>query len=275
MTVPTFKFGENWQAFNRNYLNQERVDLTKKSLTSFLGVSDFAGKSFIDVGAGSGIVSLASLQLGANEVVSFDVDPDCISCCEALKKESGDPPHWKVMKGSILDDAFARSMGQFDIVYSWGVLHHTGKMWQAIANAATLVKSGGAFFFAIYNKADGFCIYPDGRFGPSSFWLLEKKIYVSLPFILQRLVDYFVMGTLIVLYTLTLRNPMSVIRSHKNYFNKGMSWSINIRDWLGGYPYECATVAEIFAFMKERGFVLENMTCNNGLLNNEFLFRKI
>ncbi len=272
--MATFRFGKNWQEFNKTYLNAERISLAKRSLCEFLGMNDFKGKTFIDIGAGSGLYSLAALELGAAKVESVDIDPDCIACCTQLKATKGNPENWEIAHGSILDDAFVATLGQHDIVYSWGVLHHTGNMWKAIENTMKLVKPNGLFFLAIYNKADGFALYPDGRFGPSWLWTIEKKIYVSLPSFLQNCIDYAVMGVLILLYTLTFHNPVTVIRSHKNYFSKGMSWRINIKDWLGGYPYEYANVAEIFTFAKERGFNLEKLTCNNGLLNNEFLLRK-
>jgi len=245
-----------------------------KSIREFLKVESLQGKSFADVGAGSGIDSLAAFKLGASEITSFDYDGNCVSCCQSLWEKAGKPPHWKIMEGSALDEPFMRSLGQFDVVYSWGVLHHTGNMWKAIENTLKLVKPGGVFFLAIYNKADGFALYPDGRFGPSSFWLLEKKIYTSLPWFLQNIIDYIVMGILFLFYILTLHNPFKVIRDHQLYFNKGMPWRINIKDWLGGYPYEYATVQEIFTFAKQRGFSLENLTCNNGLLNNEFLLKR-
>ncbi len=275
MTAPTFRFGLNWQEFNKKYLNDDRVAMAQKSLTNFLGVADLQGKTFVDVGAGSGLYSLAALRLGAKEIVSLDVDADSVTCCQQLKEAAGNPANWKVLKASVLDAEAMRALGQFDVVYSWGVLHHTGNMWPAIENAMTLVKPGGVFFIAIYNKADGLALYPDMRFGPSSFWLWEKKFYVSLPAFLQNCIDYAVMSVLFVGYCLMLRNPFKVIRDHQDYFGKGMSWRINIKDWLGGYPYEVATVQEIFAFAKQRGFSLENLTCNNGLLNNEFLLKKV
>ncbi len=271
---PTFLFGKNWQAFNKTYLNRERIDCAKKSILDFLKTDTLKGKTFADVGAGSGLYSLAALELGASEVFSFDPDTDCIACCTELQSKQGNPEHWNIQQGSTLDDGFVRGLKQYDVVYSWGVLHHTGNMWKAIENTLELVKPGGVFFLAIYNKADGFAIYPDGRFGPSWFWLLEKKFYVSLPMFLQNFIDYCVMATLIVLYLLTFHNPIKVIKGHKNYFNKGMSWRINIKDWLGGYPYEYASVSEIFHFAQDRGFSLENLTCNNGLLNNEFLLKR-
>ena len=269
-----FSFGKNWQVFTARYLNEERIALAEQSLSRFLGITSLSGKTFIDVGAGSGISSLAALKLGASNVISFDVDPDCIACCDVLRSRAGNPAHWSLRHGSILDDHFISSLPQGDIVYAWGVLHHTGSMWKALEAAMRLVKNDGVLFLAIYNKADGLAIYPDGRMGSSAFWKIEKRIYASLPLFLQNLIDYVVMSLLFVLYLLMLRNPFRVIRDHQQYFSKGMSWRVNIKDWLGGYPYEYATVAEVFSFAKQRGFQLENLTCNNGLLNNEFLLRK-
>jgi 2-polyprenyl-6-hydroxyphenyl methylase/3-demethylubiquinone-9 3-methyltransferase len=54
-----------------------------------------------------------------------------------------------------------------------------------------------------------------------------------------------------------------------------MSWRIDIKDWLGGYPYEYASVDEVFNFVKRLGFSLENLKCNIGLMNNEYLFKKL
>lgn len=270
-----FRFGRNWRHFNAGYFNAERLALAKKSILDFLGVQTLHGKTFVDVGAGSGIDSLAAYELGAVSVLSFDPDSDCVVCCRELRANAGNPDNWQVGHGSILDMLYVSTLGQYDIVYAWGVLHHTGQMWKAIEHTMMLVKPGGVLYLAIYNKADGLAIYPDLRFGPSSFWQWEKKIYVRLPAVLQHAIDYTVMSVLVLCYLLTLHNPVKIIRGHKQYFNKGMPWRINIKDWLGGYPYEYATVAEVFRFARKRGFTLENLTCNNGLLNNEFLLKKV
>jgi len=269
MATDPFAFGKNWRAFVDKYLNAERIEEARQSLIDFTKGYDFRGKRFVDIGCGSGLFSLCAHRLGA-DVTSFDVDPDSVACCQFLREQEGRPENWRGLHGSILDDEFVRELGQYDFVYSWGVLHHTGEMWRAIANAADMVEASGSFYLAIYNKADGFAFYDDGRFGPSSLWLREKKIYASLPPILQNAIDYAVMGTMIALYAVTLHNPVKRIRSHKAL--RGMSWRIDIKDWLGGYPYEYASVAEIFAFLEPRGFTLKNLISTNGLRNNEFLF---
>ncbi|HEX5176574.1 MAG TPA: class I SAM-dependent methyltransferase [Chthoniobacteraceae bacterium] len=269
MATDPFAFGKNWRAFVDKYLNAERITEARQSLVAFTKGYDFRGKRFVDIGCGSGLFSLCAHRLGA-DVTSFDVDPDSVACCQFLREQEGRPENWRVLHGSVLDEAFVRELGQFDFVYSWGVLHHTGEMWRAIENASNMVESGGSFYLAIYNKADGFAFYDDGRFGPSSLWLREKMIYSSLPPLAQAAVDYAVMGAMIALYAVTLQNPVKKIRNHKAL--RGMSWRIDIKDWLGGYPYEYASVAEIFAFLEPRGFTLKNLISTNGLRNNEFLF---
>ena len=271
MSNEPFAFGKNWRHFVDRYLNEERVAEARSSLVAFAKGYDFAGKTFLDIGCGSGLFSLCAHRLGAN-VTSFDVDPDSVACCEYLHRREGSPANWRITHGSILDAPFIATLGQFDFVYSWGVLHHTGAMWRAIENAAGLAKPGALLYIAIYNKAEGFAFYDDGRFGPSSMWLVEKKIYTALPQVIQNAVDYAVMSAMIGLYALTLQNPVKKIRGHKAL--RGMSWRIDIKDWLGGFPYEYASVAEIFNFLRPLGFSLENLISTTGLRNNEFLFRK-
>lgn len=275
MTQPkrVFDFGKNWQTFVADALNDERRAEARNSLTAFCGGDSYIqGKSFVDVGSGSGLFSWAAHTLGASRVVSFDINPRSAACTRYLWELAGKPASWEILEGSVLDKTFVRELGEFDFVYSWGVLHHTGSMWQALSLACGLCKPGGFFYLALYNKADGFAFYPDGRFGPSSFWALEKAWYVRLPAWTQAAVSSLVMGLMIIVYSLTLQNPIRKIRNHKKL--RGMAWSVDIRDWLGGYPYEYAKADEVFRVMKEKNFSLENLHCNNGLLNNEFLFYK-
>lgn len=272
MSKLNFSFGKNWQSFIKGYINEERIAEAKKSLLDFLGDNKIEGKTFLDIGCGSGLFSLAAYQLGAAKVLSFDLDEHSVACCKYLCQKEGNPGNWQVEQGSILDKNFILPLGRFDLVYSWGVLHHTGRMYEAIENALSLVGKGGLLYIAIYNKADSFGVYPDGRFGTSDFWKKAKKIYAHSHYFIQRAVDYAAMAFLITAYILTLKNPVKKIKGHKEL--RGMSWKVDIRDWLGGWPYEYACVEEIFKFVKKYGFLLENLKANNGLKNNEFLFIK-
>ena len=165
-----FAFGLNWAAFLET-LDEERIGTACRSLQDMLGVTDLRGKSFLDVGSGSGLFSLAARRLGAR-VYSFDYDPQSVGCTEELRRRyfpsDGD---WTVEPGSALDTDYLGRLGKFDIVYSWGVLHHTGAMWDALANVAPLVQEGGTLFIAIYND--------QGK--TSRRWLAVKRTYNRLP----------------------------------------------------------------------------------------------
>ena len=145
-----FAFGENWRRF-LSVLDESRIREAEDSLRHMLQVQDLAGKSFLDIGCGSGVFSLAARRLGAR-VESFDYDPQSVACASELRRRyfPGDT-QWNIAEGSALDTAYLSRLGRFDVVYSWGVLHHTGAMWQALDNAAWLVAPNGKLFIAIYN----------------------------------------------------------------------------------------------------------------------------
>ncbi|MBI5436562.1 MAG: class I SAM-dependent methyltransferase [Nitrosomonadales bacterium] len=258
-----FEFGANWTRF-LSVLDEERIEQAKKSLKQMLGVEDMEGKSFIDVGSGSGLFSLAARMLGA-KVHSFDYDPKSVACTKELRhRYFSDDPNWKVEEGSVLDKDYLNGLGQFDIVYSWGVLHHTGQMWQALANVTPLVAKGGKLFIAIYNDQGG----------TSRRWIIVKKIYCSgwLGRFMMKLLfyPYFALGRAVA-DVLKRRNPFTSYGEYKK--SRGMSVIHDWVDWLGGYPFEVAKPEEIFDFFHANGFTLLRLkTCAGGLGCNEFVF---
>jgi 2-polyprenyl-3-methyl-5-hydroxy-6-metoxy-1,4-benzoquinol methylase len=258
-----FKFGENWTRF-LDVLNGERIEEAKKSLQTMLGVDSLEGKTFLDIGSGSGLFSLAACSLGA-KVTSFDFDPQSVACARELKRKYfPENMGWQISEGSALDEDYLISLGQHDIVYSWGVLHHTGAMWQALANVVPCVASGGELFIAIYND--------QGR--ASDVWTLVKKTYCS--GLLGRLlvqaiyIPYFFLPAF-GLDLLKFRNPFKRYTEYKE--QRGMSKVHDWYDWLGGYPFEVAKPEEIFDFYRKHGFELRRMiTCAGGLGCNQFIF---
>lgn len=146
-----FPFGRNWRRF-LEVVDKGRVEIAARSLEEMLGRGAVEGRSFLDVGAGSGLFSLAALRLGAARVHSFDFDDDAVACARALKDRfAPDAERWTIERGDILRADYISALGCWDVVYAWGVLHHTGQMWSAIDNAARLVEDGGALFLALYN----------------------------------------------------------------------------------------------------------------------------
>lgn len=264
-----FEFGKNWSAF-LGVLDDERISKAEESLRQMLEVEYLEGKAFLDIGSGSGLFSLAARRLGAR-VHSFDFDSNSFACTQELRNRyfAGDE-NWTVEQGSALDRNYIESLGKFDIVYSWGVLHHTGSMWKALENAAIPVTDGGKLFIAIYNDTGS----------QAERWHWIKKTYCRLPRFLK---TPFAVGAIapeeikgMVKSLITLK-PMTYIRSWTRYKNdRGMNRWYDIVDWVGGFPYEVASPEEIFEFYKTKGFLLTKLKSKGvGLGCNEFVFKKV
>jgi 2-polyprenyl-6-hydroxyphenyl methylase/3-demethylubiquinone-9 3-methyltransferase len=261
-----FEFGKNWSRF-LELLDENRINEAEESLKQMLAVDTLKGLSFVDVGSGSGLFSLAARRLGAR-VHSFDYDPQSVSCTAELKKRYFlDDDAWKVEEASALDTEYLNSLGTFDVVYSWGVLHHTGQMWQALENVHRLVAPGGKLFIALYNDTGS----------QSTRWNWIKKTYNRLPGILRSPYTLLVIAPdelkSIARSVLTLK-PGSYIKTWTNYDRRrGMNRWRDIVDWVGGYPYEVSTPDEVFEFFSERGFELRKLNCGRvGLGCNQFVF---
>jgi len=262
-----FAFGKNWQRF-LSVMDDDRILEAEKSLQDFLGLDSFAGKTFLDVGSGSGLFSLAARRLGA-AVVSFDNDPRSVACTDALRRRYfPDDSRWRVMLGSVLDADFLESLGSFDVVYAWGVLHHTGNMWRALENVTIATASGSRLFVAIYN--DG------GRV--SRRWLKRKQRYNRLPRVLQ-LPYAVVVFAPVELASLGLfavrgnaRGYFSLWRNYKS--SRGMSRQHDMIDWIGGYPYEFASIDQLLMFFGRTGFGVTKVVPNSGIGNHQIVLER-
>jgi 2-polyprenyl-6-hydroxyphenyl methylase/3-demethylubiquinone-9 3-methyltransferase len=262
---PRFAFGKNWGRFLR-VLSDERIAEAERSLREMLKVDELRGRSFLDVGSGSGLFSLAARRLGAR-VHSFDFDPVSVACTAELKQRYfPNDPGWTVEQGSVLDTPYVESLGTYDIVYAWGVLHHTGAMWQAFENVTSLVAEDGYLFLAIHNDQGNW----------SSRWRKVKRLYCSGPvgraLVCATCIPAFLARDLAA-DLVWRRNPVKRYSEYKR--NRGMSVVHDWVDWLGGYPFEVAKPEQIFEFFDGRGFHLRKLrTCGGSMGCNEFVFQR-
>ena len=263
-----FSFGRNWASFLKR-LNEARIAEAEKNLIEFLGKESLAGRSFLDVGSGSGLSSLAARRLDAR-VTSFDYDGQSVACTEELRRRyRPDDPSWIIEQGSVLDTEYLAGLGQFDIVYSWGVLHHTGAMWQAMANLKPMVKTAGLLFIAIYNDC--------GEVSRS--WLERKRRYNALPRVFRPFYAIYVW------MPQELRSLAGSMRSGElsGYIReltsastgRGMSWLHDVIDWVGGYPYEYASVSDITEFYRRDGFEPIKIRENKSYGCHQLVFKRV
>jgi 2-polyprenyl-6-hydroxyphenyl methylase/3-demethylubiquinone-9 3-methyltransferase len=258
MTAPrlAFGFGRNWLSYSERALDQDKVKQARAAFGTLFQDIAMRDRRFLDIGFGQGLGLFLAQEAGA-DVLGIDVDPLCAAALDATHRffPALKPPRIQLV--SILDPNFLREQGAaggFDIVHSWGVLHHTGQMWNAIRNAAALVKDDGIFVISIYN-----------RHWSSPLWRIFKFIFNHLPRFLQEV-------------SVAMLHPIFRMRARalaKEETSRGMDLRHDIRDWLGGYPYEYAGLAEVRDSIARLGFDLVRCHPTLGFTGcNEFVFHK-
>lgn len=260
-----FGFGKNWEEYIKKNFSEERVEISRKHLLSFLGLDSLEGKSFLDIGCGSGLHSLAAFRSGAARIVSFDFDDDSVRTTQKLWEYAGSPAHWQVTQGSILDAHQVAQIERFDIVYSWGVLHHTGRMWEAMDNAARLGKKGSLYYIALYDYE----IHVDPT---PEFWLEVKQRYNNSGGWNKRQMECWYVWKFML--NSRLRNVPALVKRVVGYKqSRGMEFYTDVKDWLGGWPMEFAKRDDVKAWAERHN--LEILTMKTGEANTEYLFRRI
>lgn len=261
-----FDFGQNWSEFSDHAANAERAAQARRHFEALMEGVALEGRSFLDIGFGQGF-SLLSATAGGADTAGCDINPKChevIARNRAHFPSLGDRAI-PLQVGSILDEPVVAALralppakdGHFDIVHSWGVLHHTGDMARALAHAGSLVRPGGHFVIAIYN-----------RHWSSLPWLAIKATYVHAPRWVQRIL----VG---LLYPVIWLAKLLVTRRNPRSMDRGMDFYYDVVDWVGGYPYEYASIEEMRERCAPLGFELVRAVPAKVPTGcNELVFRK-
>ena len=265
-----FNFGKNWQSYIRS-LSDQKIAIAQKSLQHFLEFRSLKRKKILDVGSGSGILSLAARKLGA-DVVSFDIDTDSVECTKMVKnKYFPSDNHWRIIKGSLLDSHFVNGLGKFDIVYCWGVAHHTGNLSKALSNLASPVKKNGYLYLAIYNDQGNASI----RWRRIKYTYNQLSSPIKQCFLLTIIIGLELLIFIRYLIRFRVRSYFIRWKEYGTKSGRGMNRWNDYVDWIGGYPFEVAKPEVIFDFYKSLGFeLLKIKTCGGGSGNNEYVFKK-
>ncbi|MGH7944157.1 MAG: class I SAM-dependent methyltransferase [Opitutaceae bacterium] len=264
-----FEFGKNWRAF-LSTVDEQSIRSAESSLVDMLSTETLQGKRFLDVGCGSGLFSLAARNLGA-VVHSFDYDRAAVACTEELKRRfRATDNEWTIQEGSVLNSDYLSSLGTWDVVYSWGVLHHTGDLWRALDLVPELVGPRGQLFIAIYNDQGG----------TSRRWLRIKRLYNRLPSALRPMLVFLVAAVFESYYALVRlmrgRNPLPFSDWQQKKRDRGMSAWHDWVDWVGGLPFQVAKPEQIVVPLRQRGFVLDKLvTCLGGHACNQYVLQRV
>jgi 2-polyprenyl-3-methyl-5-hydroxy-6-metoxy-1,4-benzoquinol methylase len=262
-----FGFGANWQRFLEG-LDEARIGEAEDSLREMLDIESLDGRTFLDIGAGSGLFSLAAMRLGAARVHSLDYDRRSVACTDELRRRFFPQSEcWTVESGDVTDAGYIRSLGRFDFVYAWGVLHHTGAMWHGLANACGAVAEDGRLFVAIYNDQGW----------QSRVWRVVKLSYVRAPASLRPMV-LAIAGSPVVfrtwLHHVKRRDLVGFARRWSRSGERGMSGWHDLVDWVGGYPFEVAQPQGVVDFCRDLGLATRKIRTTNSLGNNQFVFSR-
>jgi SAM-dependent methyltransferase len=239
-TVDRFAFGKNWQSFAA-IADEESISEAQRGLIKLFPNGELRGARILDVGCGSGLSMAAALRLGARQVDGVDIDPNSIEAARSLLSRFDVGKSWSVETANLLD----LPAQSYDIVYSWGVLHHAGAIWRALEHVTNFVRPGGLLAIAIYRKSPA-----------CAFWQREKRLYSSSPPPVRLLIRSLYKTTYLSAIAASGRNPFGYVFNYHNR-TRGRSFHHDIHDWLGGYPFESASPAEIVRFMTKHGFSVD------------------
>lgn len=234
-----FAFGDNWASYAA-LVDEERLAEAERGLVRLLGPDGLRGRTMLDIGCGSGLHAAAAGRLGAARIVAVDLDSWSVETTRAVLTRHAPLVSSEVRQADVFDLDPATA-GHFDLVYSWGVLHHTGAMGEALGRAAAMVAPGGLFAFALYRRTR-LC----------GVWRREKRWYAAARPSAQAMARRIYVALLRAKFAMTGGDFRTYVANYQSA--RGMDFRHDVHDWMGGYPYESISPAEVDGRMRTLGF---------------------
>lgn len=109
----------------------------------------FSGKKILDAGCGGGRWSYGLAKMGGI-ISAVDINDSALERTKEALSEFGDKHRFYKTPLESLDDKIAED--KFDLVWSWGVVHHCKSYTKAFEQVCNRVKEGGMIYLYLYGR---------------------------------------------------------------------------------------------------------------------------
>ena len=200
------------------------------------------GKTVLDGGCGSGMVSVAFATLGA-DVTGVDVTRQCVENGRKNAQRFG------VECRFIQADLVTLSLDdQFDIIYTWGVLHHTPDAEASFHSLATHLKEDGDIIIAVYLRTP-----------LSGFWNSIRVFYQRSPSMLKTVTRK---TTAALLAGVDMAKRL--VGGRQRYMMRGTSNEEIVNDWFGVPHRTFHSYDEVYKWFEDAGLAYELVDPHTG-----------
>jgi ubiquinone/menaquinone biosynthesis C-methylase UbiE len=129
------------------------ADASGKPFSLFVDFESLRGKDVLDVGIGSGIATQMFAEAGAN-VTGVDLTEWAVETTR--RRLAAFDLEADVQQADAEQLPFADA--KFDLVFSWGVIHHSSDMDRALAELVRVTRPGGKVVLMVYHRRSLFFV---------------------------------------------------------------------------------------------------------------------
>jgi SAM-dependent methyltransferase len=185
----------------------ERKYFVEPHILGFAQFERWTGKHVLDLGCGIGTDTIEFFRAGAS-VLGVDLSSESLSVaytrlksegidhgplgsgasfmrCDMEKKRAGrltdgrrGPPAipGPMLERILQDRSLKMPLSSYDLVYSFGVIHHTPRPKAIMENVYQLLKPGGEFRMMVYNRRSWKAFWIIMTYGRGQFWKWKELI---------------------------------------------------------------------------------------------------